>query len=210
MRPRAADRPPHEWSSGRTCLRRLQARSHAATTWARRRRAQRRSTRAGLRAASSRNARPCGDGHSPPPSARMRLPAPSPRKFMMGLENTGKLRRHACRADPAARALAERHLQLVEHPAVRGVPLPRLGIVGGDEQIRRARHGIEVLVAPGRRLDDRHFWRVRYSQIALRQPARAAILPGANPIARKAADGRSERRTHQSVLAAWLNQLPAH
>src|SRR5205085_11861938 len=73
-----------------------------------------------------------------------------------GLGEYRELRRHgAVRA--GRQTLAERHLQLVEHPAVGGVPLPRLRVVGGDEKIRRAIYGIEILVAPGRWLDDRHF-----------------------------------------------------
>ena len=87
--PPAADRPRREWSSGRTCPRRWRGPSRAATTWARPRPAPRRSTRAGPRAASSRSARRCGGPRSPPANCRMRLPAPRPRKFMIGLENTG-------------------------------------------------------------------------------------------------------------------------
>ena len=91
------------------------------------------------------------------------------------LGEDGEVRRHgAVRA--GGQALAQRHLQLVEHPAVGGVPFPRLGIVGGDEQIRWTLHGIEILVAPGRRLDDRHVRGIRCSQVAQQHKSGAAIL----------------------------------
>src|SRR5262245_50095907 len=72
-----------------------------------------------------------------------------------GLGEDRKARRHGA-VWSGGQALAQSDLQLVEHPAVVGVPLPRLRVIGWDEEIRRTLRPVEVLVAPGRWLDDRH------------------------------------------------------
>src|SRR5215831_11250060 len=79
-------------------------------------------------------------------------------KVYNGLGEDRKARRHGA-VWSSDQALAQGDLQLVEHPAVVGIPLPSLRVIGWDEEIRRTFHPIEVLVTPGRWLDDRHFSR---------------------------------------------------
>src|SRR5215471_19618551 len=76
-------------------------------------------------------------------------------KVHNGLGEDGIAWRHGS-VRSGGQALAQRHLQLVEHPAVGAIPLPCFGVIGGDEEIRRTLHWVEKLVTPGRWLDDRH------------------------------------------------------
>src|SRR5690242_19993913 len=61
-----------------------------------------------------------------------------------GLGEDRKVRRHGA-VWPSGQALAQSDLQFVEHPAVVEIPLPRLRVIGWDEEIRRTFHPIEVL-----------------------------------------------------------------
>src|SRR5689334_5964362 len=75
-----------------------------------------------------------------------------------GLGEDRKVWRHGA-VWSSCQALAQGDLQLVEPPAVVGIPLPRLRVIGWDQEIPRTVHAVEVLVTPGRWLDDRHLAR---------------------------------------------------
>src|SRR4029453_14586716 len=83
-------------------------------------------------------------------------------KVHNGLGEDRKARRHGAMWS-SGQALAQSDLQLVEYPAVVGIPPPRLRVIGWDEEIRRTLHLIKVLVTPGRWLDDRHLPRASSS-----------------------------------------------